>query len=85
MIQATQLTKSYHNTLALNNLTLHVPGHAIFALLGPNGSGKSTFLRLLMRFIFPDSGSITLHKMSVSQIGYVPERTLLPFPLRQGW
>ncbi|MEM7536827.1 MAG: ABC transporter ATP-binding protein [Chloroflexota bacterium] len=82
MIHATQLTKSYHNTLALDNLTLTVPRHAIFALLGPNGSGKSTFLRLLMQFIFPDAGSITLQNLSLSQIGYVPERALLPLQVK---
>ncbi len=36
-----------------------LPGHH-YAICGPNGAGKSTILNLLMQFIQPDSGSLSI-------------------------
>ena len=41
----------------LDDLTLEVRAGEIFGFLGPNGAGKSTTLKLLMRLLFPTSGS----------------------------
>jgi ABC-2 type transport system ATP-binding protein len=72
------LTKRYGRTLALDDLTLDVPRGAVFGLLGPNGSGKSTFIKLLMGFIFPDSGEIVRGDLLPARIGYLPERPFFP-------
>ena len=37
------------------------------ALVGPNGTGKSTLLKLLCRFYDPDSGSISLDGVPLSE------------------
>ncbi len=74
MIQATDVTKRYGATLALDRLTLSVPQGAVFGLLGPNGAGKSTLIKLLMGFCFPDRGHIDLGGISPAQVGYVAER-----------
>lgn len=68
------LTKRYGRVVALDHLTLAVPEGAIFGLLGPNASGKSTLFRLLMGFIFPDSGTIDREGIGRDWMGYVPER-----------
>ena len=61
------------------------PGETI-ALTGPNGAGKSTLVHLLMRFMEPDRGSITIDGTDISQvelgslrrqIGLVAQNTLL--------
>jgi ABC-type multidrug transport system fused ATPase/permease subunit len=61
------------------------PGETI-ALTGPNGSGKSTLIHLLMRFIQPASGRITIDGQDISQhslgsirntVGLVAQHTLL--------
>jgi ABC-2 type transport system ATP-binding protein len=42
---------------ALNDVTLDVRAGEVFGFLGPNGAGKSTFIRLLLGFLHPTSGS----------------------------
>jgi ABC-2 type transport system ATP-binding protein len=78
MIRVTELTKRYGTTLALDRLSLEVPAGAVFGLLGPNGAGKTTFLRLIMGFVFPDSGQLDLGDLSPAQIGFLPERAFYP-------
>jgi ABC-2 type transport system ATP-binding protein len=60
LVVARNLTKRYGGTAALENCTLSIPQGEVFGLLGPNGSGKTTFLRLLMGFLRPTSGSATI-------------------------
>ena len=78
MIQVNNITKWYDSTLALNELSLHIPPNTVFGLLGPNGSGKSTLIKLIMGFIFPDIGEIRLQQVRQKQIGYLPERMFFP-------
>jgi ABC-2 type transport system ATP-binding protein len=78
MLRASELTKRYSSTLALDRLSLDVPAGAVFGLLGPNGSGKTTFLKLVMGFIFPDAGQIDRGGLSTSRIGYLSEHAFYP-------
>jgi ABC-2 type transport system ATP-binding protein len=78
MMQLTNITKRYGTTVALNQLTLTIPEHAVFGLLGANGAGKSTLIRLLMGFIFPEQGVIDHSTCPPPRIGYVPERPFFP-------
>ena len=43
---------------AVENLSLHVRGGELIALVGENGAGKSTLIKLLLRFYDPSHGSI---------------------------
>jgi ATP-binding cassette, subfamily B, bacterial len=71
---------------ALDNFSLEVtPGETI-AFVGPSGAGKSTTFQLLLRFYDPDSGSVSIDDMRLSdlrpediraQIGLVPQDTVL--------
>ena len=71
---------------ALHDLSLRIPpGHKI-AVVGPSGSGKSTIAHLLLRFIDPDGGSISIDGQPLeslditawrSQIAWVPQRPYL--------
>ena len=60
-ISATDLTKSYGDFTALDQLSLEVKNQEILGLLGPNGAGKSTFIRLLLGAIRPSSGRATIY------------------------
>ena len=85
-IEINELTKDYQAGFwkrrrfrALDGLNLEVQQGEIFGLLGPNGSGKTTTQKLLLRLIFPSSGSIRILGRSVrdtsvrERIGYLPE------------
>ncbi len=64
----------------IRNLNFHVRQGEVYALLGANGAGKTTIMKLLLDLIRPDSGTITVNGISVSnaesrkKVGYIPER-----------
>ena len=60
MLKISQVTKTFGDFKALDDLTMTVPKGAVYGLVGPNGAGKSTAIRCLLGVYRPDSGSITL-------------------------
>jgi spermidine/putrescine transport system ATP-binding protein len=54
------LTKSFDDFKAVDNLTLTIPAGSFFALLGPSGCGKTTTLRMVAGLEEPTSGQINL-------------------------
>src|ERR1044071_9087586 len=86
VVEITNLTKDYEvgflrkrEVRALDNLSLSVDAGQIFGFLGANGAGKTTTLKLLMRLIFPTSGSARILGRDIQdvrmheRIGYLPE------------
>ncbi|MDR3563212.1 MAG: thiol reductant ABC exporter subunit CydD [Negativicutes bacterium] len=77
-----QVAFSYSDRPVLDSLTFSVrPGERL-ALVGPSGAGKSTILDLLLGFIQPAGGSITVNGQDLqsltlsewrSQVAYVPQ------------
>jgi len=59
-IRASNLTKSFGPTKALDALDLEVATGEVHGFLGPNGSGKSTTIRVLLGLLHPDAGAATL-------------------------
>ncbi len=53
---------------ALHNLDLEIHPGEMVALVGPSGAGKSTVAHLLLRFVEPDQGTITVDNTSLRQI-----------------
>ncbi len=60
MITTSNITKQYKATTALNNVSIHIPGGAIYGLVGNNGAGKTTLMRLLLGLQNPTSGQIKI-------------------------
>ena len=58
VIVATEVTKRYGRSTALEAFSLEVSRGEVFCLLGPNGSGKTTFFRMLTGFLLPSGGSL---------------------------
>ena len=80
MLEMKNVTKTFGNFKALDNLTMTVPQGAVYGLVGPNGAGKSTAIRHLTGIYRPDSGSITLEGLPIYEnptvkvaIGYIPD------------
>ncbi len=79
VLQARDLTKRYHGTLALDALNLELPQGKIIGLLGPNGSGKTTFIKLAAGLLTPTSGSVTICGEEIgagtkAAVSYLPDR-----------
>ena len=57
-VEIDQVSKRFGRLAAVANLSLQVPAGSIYGFIGPNGSGKTTTLRMIMRILHPDNGSI---------------------------
>ena len=58
VLQVKNLTKTFRNVVALDDVTFEVRPHEVVGLIGENGAGKSTLLRILSGIYQPDSGQI---------------------------
>jgi ABC-2 type transport system ATP-binding protein len=65
VIQVKNLTKSFKNLTAVNNLSFSVNEGEVYGFLGQNGAGKSTTIRMLLTLIEPTSGSIEIFGMGL--------------------
>ena len=65
MLELKNITKTFGNFKALDDLTMTVPKGAVYGLVGPNGAGKSTAIRHMLGVYRPDSGTVTLEGQSV--------------------
>jgi len=82
-IQFIHVTKSFgrgtHRATVLHDLSLEIRYGEIFGFIGPNGAGKSTSIKLLLNFLTPDAGQLTIGGLDVRRkqfrqlIGYLPE------------
>ena len=59
-IKVTQLSKSYGNLSAIDNINLSVKCGTVFGLLGANGAGKSTAIECILGTKTADSGTVTI-------------------------
>jgi ABC-2 type transport system ATP-binding protein len=81
MIVIDQLTKSFGDFVAVNNLSFNVKPGDVVGFLGPNGAGKSTSMKMITGFLQPTSGSIEVCNLNIEDdahaikqmIGYLPE------------
>ena len=80
MIDVSAVTKSYGNTKAVDTISFTISEGENLVLLGTSGCGKTTTLKMINRLIEPDSGSISIGGVDVSngkpeelrrKIGYV--------------
>ena len=84
-IEVKNISKSYGNQKALDNISFSVKKGEIVGFLGPNGAGKSTLMKILTTYIGADSGTANVNgfdvidnQKSVQQsVGYLPEHNPL--------
>lgn len=87
MIKLQNVQKSFNGQKVLDNLNLEIKAGEIYGLLGANGAGKSTTINLLLGFLKPDSGTLTMKgnslKKTSQMVGYITENVNL-YPYLNG-
>jgi ABC-2 type transport system ATP-binding protein len=81
VVETQNLTKRYHDKLAVNALNLTVQEGEIFGFLGPNGAGKTTTILMLLGLTEPTAGRASVcgfdpthEPLEVKRrVGYLPE------------
>lgn len=81
MIQVNNLTKTYGDFKAVDNISFTVPSGKIVGFLGPNGAGKTTSIKMITGVLSADSGDILINGVNTitdsinakKQIGYIPD------------
>jgi ABC-2 type transport system ATP-binding protein len=81
-VQIENLTKTFGDFVAVDNVSIAVTKGEIFGFLGPNGAGKSTTIRVLCGLLQPTSGSAHVGGLDVTtqpeqirkSIGYMSQK-----------
>lgn len=60
MIELCNLTKSFGNHIAVDNLNLKIETGEFFGLLGPNGAGKTTTIGMISTVLLPSDGKVII-------------------------
>ena len=82
ILEVNNLSKTYKNFKAIDDISFQVNKGDIYGFLGPNGAGKSTTLRMILGLIKPEKGDIKLNgsfvnfknKKYLNNIGALIER-----------
>ncbi|HRV55579.1 MAG TPA: ABC transporter ATP-binding protein, partial [Mangrovimonas sp.] len=81
-LTVSNISKSYKNVKALENISFKVNEGELFGLIGPDGAGKTTLFRILTTLLFADEGTASVGSLDVVEnykdirknIGYMPGR-----------
>lgn len=78
----TEVSKSFSDNLALDNVSAVIRSGMLTGLVGPDGSGKTTLMRMIAGLLIPSQGSIEIigkdsvkyHDELAEHVGYMPQR-----------
>ncbi len=68
MLQAKNLKKIYRTKVAVRDVSLTVEKGEVVGLLGPNGAGKTTSFEMIVGFLRPNAGRISLNEHDITQL-----------------
>ena len=85
MILLSSVSKKFKNKTAVDNISFKAKEGEIIGFLGPNGAGKTTTMRLILGYLAPTKGKISIDNLDpledrievLRQIGYLPENNPL--------
>ena len=81
-ISVKNISKSFKEVNAVNDVSFEVKEGELFGLIGPDGAGKTTIFRILTTLLFADKGTATVADFDViddykeirDNVGYMPGR-----------
>jgi ABC-2 type transport system ATP-binding protein len=76
------ISKSYAEVKALEDISFEVKKGELFGFIGPDGGGKTTLFRIITTLLLPDKGTVEMEGMDVIKdykkirqiVGYMPGR-----------
>ena len=68
MIKFEHVTKTYRTNIGLDDVSVNINKGDFVFLVGPSGAGKSTFIKLILKEIDSDKGSILVDGKDVTQL-----------------
>ena len=87
MVDIKNLTVTYKDTPALENINVKLSKSKIIGIVGPNGAGKSTLIKAILNII-PSKGIVTIDdkvsKEQLSNVAYVEQKIKIDytFPIK---
>lgn len=76
MIKVNGVTKSFHNTKAIDHVSFEIKEGECIALIGVNGAGKSTLIDLILGNLVPDEGRIERDSAIQNNIGVLFQKSI---------
>jgi len=81
-VQVKELTKSYGDLIAIDNISFEINKGELFGFIGPDGAGKTTLFRILVTLLIQDKGTAFMEGFDVvkeykkirKMVGYMPGR-----------
>lgn len=81
ILEIKHLSKEFHGNHVIRDLNLLVPEHSVYGFLGQNGAGKTTTMKMILGFLKPENGTISVCGETVAYgetktnryIGYLPD------------
>ena len=81
-IKVTNISHSYGNIMALDDISFEVSRGELFGFIGPDGAGKTTLFRILATLLLPGAGTASVEGLDVVRdfkkirniLGYMPGR-----------
>jgi len=73
------ISKNYHGTQVLKNVSLEIKSGEFFTILGPTGAGKTTLLRIIAGLEKPDKGKIYLNGEDITHLPPIKRKVSLVF------
>lgn len=66
MINISEVSKRYADTIVVDGVSLTIPAGGITAIIGPNGAGKSSLLSMVSRLLPMSAGTVTVDGLDVT-------------------
>ena len=79
MLRIENLTKTYGEKKAVDNLSLHIAPGEIYGFIGHNGAGKTTTLKAVVGILQFDKGEVSLKENPSKKIRLPANKKLLIF------
>lgn len=76
MLKVNGVTKSFHNTKAIDHVSFEIKEGECIALIGVNGAGKSTLIDLILGNLVPDEGRIERDSAIKNNIGVLFQKSI---------